>query len=182
MLDVESVAAQVFVEQLVLILVLETLLILVNPILGILAFNLRRHQSAEHGIAGKLGGGGDDAVVNSVLLGAQILLNGRLQVLPLVVAEIVYHNQKGRPVLLQQGEHLVPQHGGGEHRLVRGCGGAGQPVHIVLLVEFAELLVGLLLLRREDLVYIFVVGTAQLQIPVHQLAVQLLPTLVVQPA
>ena len=181
MLDVQSVPAQILVEQLILVLVLESLLVLVDPILRILALDFRRHQPAKHGVAGKLGGGGDDAVVHPVLLRAEILLHGRLQVFPLVVAEIVDDNQECRAVLLEQGEELVAQHGGAEQGFVGGGVGVAQPVHIVPFIELAEQLVGLGLLRRENLVDVVVVRAAQFQVPVHQLAIQLNPLAVAQP-
>ena len=182
MLDVQPMPPQILVKQLILELVLETLLVFIHPILRVLALNLRRHQPAEHGIARKLCGGGDNAIIHAILLRAQILLYGRLQIFPLVIAEIVYHNQECRAVLFQQGKQLLPQYGGAQQRLVHIGRGIAQPVHIILLIELTEQLVGLSLLRREYLVDIVVIGGAQFQVPVHQFAIQLHPLVVSQPS
>ena len=106
-LDIEAVATQIFIEQFVLELILETLLVLINPILGIFPFNLRRHESAKHRVASELGGSGDNAVVEVILLGAEVLLDGGLDILPLVVAEIVDYNEECGTFVMQQGKQLL---------------------------------------------------------------------------
>ena len=55
--QVEPMTAEVFAQQFGLELVFEALLVLVDPVLGILAFDFGRHKAGEHAVAGELGGG-----------------------------------------------------------------------------------------------------------------------------
>ena len=87
--DVEAVPAEVFVEELVFELVFVAFFVFVDPVLGIFFFDFGGHESAEHGVSGELGGGGDDAVEEGVLFGVEVLFDGGLEEFPLVVAEVV---------------------------------------------------------------------------------------------
>ena len=111
-LEREAVASQVLAHQFRFELVFEAFFVFVDPVLGVFAFYLGWHQSREHRVACKLGCGGDDAVVYLVALYAQILLNERLDVLPLVVAEVVDDYHKGGPFVFEEREQAFAHHGG----------------------------------------------------------------------
>ena len=93
--DVEAVATEVLAEEFALVLVFPAFFILVDPVLGIFALDFGGHQACKHGVAGKLCGGGQDGEVDVVAIGAEVLFEGGLYEFPLVVAEVVYHDEEG---------------------------------------------------------------------------------------
>ena len=100
-----AIAFQLGADERFLVEVLALLLVLVDPQVGEHSGYLVGHQSGEDGIAGILRRRGQDAAID-VLVNFKLITNLALQHLPLVVAEVVEHNEEHLLALIEQGKHL----------------------------------------------------------------------------
>ena len=112
-----AVALQLCLDEWLLVEVLALLFVLVNPQVWEHLCNLYRHQSGEDRIAGILGGGGQDAAID-ILVNVEQVANLALQHLPLVVAEVVEHDEEHLLAIAQQGEHLALEELIRQHRVL----------------------------------------------------------------
>ena len=170
--NADAVPAEVLAEQFALVLVLVALLVLVDPVLWVFALDFRRQQSGEHGVAGELGGGGQEGVVDIVAFDAQVLLQQWLDGLPLVVAEVVDDDEEHRVVAFEQGEEPLAEQGVAHQGFLLA---AGEPVAVVVFDKAAEEAVGVAPLREEDVVDIAVVDGGEFEVPAYQAALHLGP-------
>ena len=108
-----TVALQLSADERFLVEVLALLLVFVDPQVGEHFRYLVGHQSGEDGVAGILCRRGQDAAVD-ILVNLELIANLALQHLPLVVAEVVEHDEKHLLALIEQGEHLGLEDVGGE--------------------------------------------------------------------
>ncbi len=176
--DVLAEALQLFAEKFALKLVLRAFVLLIDPPFGVAAADFEGHQSGEEGISGVLRGRGQNAVINVVSLHAEMVLNERLNGLPLVVAQVVYHDEKQRFVaIVEAWNNFVAHHGMRHHRFLRAT---LNPVDVVPLDVARELRVGLLFLVGEDGFDALVCGFLQFQLPAYQVLIQINPLVEVE--
>ncbi len=160
-------------EELLLVLVLSAFLVVVEPFVGHQLVDGQRHQSREYGVAGVLGGRGQDGAVEIVLRHVVIASQQRGDRPPLVVAEVVDQQQRGLRILVRHREDV------GAHQRVRHHGCVFRtpvdPVVVVAAHELAELLIGFGFLVGQHLLDALVGGFRKIDLPVGQLAVQRTP-------
>ena len=167
-----AVTVQLGLYERCLVQVLALVLVLVHPQVGKHLGYLVGHQSREDGVTRILGGGGQYAAVD-VLIDDEHVGQLGAQRAPLVVAEVVEHDETYLLSLVQAGEHPGLEDVGAHQRTSLGV---RYPVGIVLLHELGKGLVGLRLLHTYHLVHV-AVCLRQLQLPEHQTLVHLLPVL-----
>ena len=179
---VATIAVQLRLDERFLVQVLAFLLVLIDPEVGKHLRNLVGHQSREDGVAGILRSGGQDAEVE-VFVDVELVANLLRQHAPLVVAEVVEHDDEHLLALVEQWEHLALEDVGREQRSGipsplpgRLRGSWRHPVQIVFLHELGKAQVGLFLLHGQHVGHLRV-GAAQLQFPVHQPLVDFHPVL-----
>ena len=85
--------------------VLTLLLVFIHPKIGEHLLNLVWHQSAEDGVAGILGGCGQDAEIQ-VFVDIEVLAELLRQHSPLIVAEVIEHHKEHLLAIAKLGEHL----------------------------------------------------------------------------
>ena len=95
-------------QKLFFVLVFASLLVVVEPLVGHQLVDGQRHQSREYGVAGVLGGRGQDSAVEIVLRHVVIASQQRGDRPPLVVAEVVDQQQRGLGILVCHREDLRP--------------------------------------------------------------------------
>ena len=178
----EAVSLAVSVEhrlyQRLLVQVLALLLVFIHPELRKHLGNPVGHQTAEDGVPGVLRGGRQDAHIH-ILVNVEQLADVSRQHLPLVVSEVVYHDEEHLLPLVQNRENPVPEDIRAHHRAVVGrrCIPIPHQVYPVQIVpgdEFGESDVSLLLLHGEHFGHL-AVGIAQFQFPFHESSVYLHP-------
>ena len=184
----EAVSLAVSVEhclyQRLLVQVLALLLVFIHPELRKHLGNPVGHQTAEDGVPGVLRGGRQDAHIHIFVYVEQFADVSR-QHLPLVVSEVVYHDEEHLLPLVQNREDPVSEDIRAHHRAVVGrrcipiLSGIPiphqvYPFQIVPGDEFGESDVSLLLLHGEHLGHL-AVGIAQFQFPFHESSVYLHP-------
>ena len=159
-------------HQRLLIEVLALLLVLIDPQVRKHLCYLVGHQSAEDSVACILCGGGQDAGVD-VVVDIEERCYLRRHHAPLVISEIVDHDEENLMSLVEQRKHLLLKDVCAHERTVCGCWRV-YPVEIVLAYIFGEGVVGLLLLHLQHLRH-RTVCSAQLHLPVNDPSVGVFP-------
>ena len=154
-----------------LVQVLAFFLVLIYPEVREHFGYLVRHQTAEDGVARILRGGRKDAHVE-LLINVEQVADVFSQHAPLVIAEVIYHNQEHLLALIEQREYLALEDVGTHQMAVSVVG--TYPVEIVLGYVFGEPLVSLFLLHAQHLCH-RTCRIAQLQFPANQSPVNLHP-------
>ena len=168
---VASVALYLRAYERLLVEVLALVLVFVHPQFGEHLLNLLGHQTREDGVAGVLRSRRQNAGVH-ILLNVEHVAYLLREHAPLVVAEVVYHDEEHLLALAYCGEHLALYYVGAHQRTLRNA--RRHPRHVVLLYELGETVVRLLLLHLQHLGHV-AVRRAQLQLPMHQPSIHILP-------
>ena len=167
-----SVALELCPDEWLFVEVLAFLAVLIDPEVGEHAGDVVGHESAEDGVACVLCGCGEDAEVE-VLFGCEGVAYLVEQYAPLVVAEVVDDDEEDLLALVEQGiDGALEDVGAHNGSFLRPL----HPAHVVFSDELGELGVGFVLLHGEHLLH-SALCLAQLQFPVGQLLVNLLPLL-----
>ena len=164
-----AVAVYLGLDEWRLVEVLALFLVFIDPQLGKHLRYLRRHEAAEDGVARILCGGREDAHVE-LLVDVEQVADVFSQHAPLVIAEVIYHNQEHLLALIEQREYLALEDVGTHQMSVSVVG--THPVEIVLGYVFGETLVSLFLLHAQHLSH-RTSRIAQLQFPAYQSLVNL---------
>ena len=113
------------------------------------------HKAGEDGVAGILGGGGQDAHIH-ILVDVEHIAYLLRQHSPLVVAEVVDNDEKYLLLVVEQRKHLALEDVGTHQRTLGGSG--LNPVHIVAAYKLGKSVVGLFLLHLKHLRHVGVGG------------------------
>ena len=166
-----TVAVYLGLDEWRLVEVLALFLVFIDPQLGKHLRYLRRHEAAEDGVARILGGCGQDAGIH-VFVYLEEVADFLSQHAPLVVAEVVDDHEKHLLAAVEHGEDATAHDVVAHQRTVAVAG--LHPVQIVLAYILGKTYIGFLLLHLQHLGHL-AVGATQLQLPVGELAVDVLP-------
>ena len=155
--------------------ILAFFVLFVHPQSGEHLLNLERHQARENGVACVLRGRRQNRGAELVLRHRKQLRQQRLDALPLVVAEIVYHYQKHLLAFVQRGKNGLLEHVGTKY-CVADDAAVLQPTQVAPLHELGKRRIGLLALHVQHLLHSRI-GFAQTNLPLRQRALHSLPFL-----
>ncbi len=143
---------------------------LVYPKVGIHLAYFPRHESGKNGVAGVLGGGGQNAEVEAFVY---VELLGQLgsQHAPLVEAQVVEYEKEHFLPRRQARKNLPLKHIGTHHGAFLGM---GHPALVIAPDKFGKCQVGFFLLHPQHLSH-RTVGTVELQFPVDETFVKFCP-------
>ena len=163
-------AVDLGLDQRLLVRVLALLALLVDPEIGKHLGDLCRHEAGEDGVAGILGGGGEDAVVH-LFVHREAVRKQRPHDAPLVEAEVVDEDEEDLLASVEQGEDLRLEKVGTHQR---STGRIGHPAHVILADELAEGTVSLPLLHDEHFLHGGLV-LLEFDLPIDEFLVDLRP-------
>ena len=141
--------------------------------MGILLFELERHESGKERIARILRHSGEDGIIK-LFVNVKIIGEGFRQRAPLIVAEIVEHHPHHALSRFEFGKHGFAHHHGREQGRVF-CIGMLHPRLIVAANKLGEGGIGFFFLRAQQFVHRRVGSFFKLQLPVHQFFVEFFP-------
>ena len=171
----EGFAAAIPFEQMAdegfLVEVLALFFLFLHPKVGIMAAYLQGHHACEDGVAGVLGGCGEDGEVQ-VFVNVERGLEFVGQHAPLVEAAVVQHEQTYVFAFAETGKDAPFHHVGADKRAL--AGGGGYPRFVVAPNVFGEGQIGLFLLHPQHIGH-RPARFGEFQFPAHQAFVEFYP-------
>ena len=161
-------------EELLLVLILATLLVVVEPLIGHQLIDGQRHQTRKNGVAGVLRSGRQYGAVEVVGGDIEVAAQHSAYGAPLVVAEVVDEQQRGLGVAIHHRKNIVAHQRMRHHRRILVA--RVYPILVVVADEAAKYSICLRLLVLQNLAN-RLVALDQLDIPIDQLAIDGSPLL-----